>query len=113
MTKGISSPLLQFNHDTLKPERFGFVNNPDQNLSILYSFDNAYKILMNELLDIQIASLRLAIGGSYIENILVDGGFSNNEVFVEILTAKLPEYQVETRQMKNGSALGAALLVNS
>lgn len=103
---------LLFDHSLLGPERFGFTNNQAQDLSIFDSYEDAYYHLMDELTDLQIASLHLAIGTSGIKGIFVDGGFSSNEVFVGMLADKLTGYKIYSSSFALGTALGAALLVN-
>ena len=107
-----SSKELQFDHSLLRPERLGFTSNTAQDLSIFDSYEDAYYHLMDELTDLQIASLKLAIGTSGIKSIFVDGGFSSNEVFVGMLANKLTGYKIYSSSFALGTALGAALLVN-
>ena len=104
--------VLLFDHSLLSPERFGFTNNPAPDLSIFETYEEAYYHLMDELTDLQIGSLKLAVGTSAIKRIFVDGGFSSNEVFVGMLANKLPGYKVYSTSFALGTALGAALLVN-
>ncbi|WOK07030.1 FGGY family carbohydrate kinase [Imperialibacter roseus] len=111
-TKKKTDKELLFDHSVLHPERFGFVNNPKQDLSIFESYEDAYFHLMDELTDLQIASLKLAIGDTDIKRIFIDGGFSSNEVFVKMLADKLPTYKIYSTSFALGTALGAALLVN-
>ena len=67
---------------------------------------------MHEFTEIQIASLKQAIGNTQIKTINIDGGFSSNQVFVKMLTKKLSGYNVHSKQSENGSALGAAMLIS-
>lgn len=107
-----NSNELLFDHALLAPERFGYINNPNEDLSIYDSYEEAYHNLIDELTDLQIASLMLAIGDASIKTIFLDGGFSSNEVFMQMLTNKLPEYDIYSSSFANGTALGAAILVN-
>jgi len=111
-SKRKSNKELLFDHSVLRPERFGFSNNATQDLSIFDSYEDAYFHLIDELTDLQIASLRLAIGSSEIKRVFVDGGFSSNDVFISMLANKLPTYKIYSTSFALGTALGAALLVN-
>lgn len=111
-SKRKSPEKLLFDHSLLSPERFGFANNAAQDLSIFDSYEDAYYHLVDELTDLQIASLKLAVGTSGIKRIFVDGGFSANEVFVGMLANKLTVYKIYSSSFALGTALGAALLVN-
>jgi sugar (pentulose or hexulose) kinase len=109
-----SSPekfLFRYNH--LNVFRFGFEEAKEREFSTFSDFDQAYHQLMHELTDLQIASLKLAIGSSKIKNIYIDGGFADNELFSQMLCTKLPEYNIYSSEFALGSALGAAILVNS
>ena len=111
-SKRKSNKQLLFDHGLLIPQRFGFSSNPAQDLSIFDSYEDAYYHLIDELTDLQIASLKLAVGTSGIKRIFVDGGFSSNEVFVGMLANKLTGYKIYSSSFALGTALGAALLVN-
>lgn len=103
---------LLFDHDLIKPERFGFTNNHVADFSIFDSYEDALLNLFDELTDIQIASLKLAIGNSDIKKIYLDGGISSSEVFVSMLANKLTGFEIYSTSFALGSALGAALLSN-
>jgi sugar (pentulose or hexulose) kinase len=107
-----SGTNLLFNYDLLKPEILGYVNNPNPDYSLFDNYEEAYFNLIDEMTDVQIASLRLSIGNSQIKNIIVEGGFGSNEAFIKMLSQKLPEFNIYSSSAAIGTALGAALLVN-
>ncbi len=111
-SKRQSPDKLLFDHSLLHPEKLGFINNPKQDLGVFDNYEDAYFHLIDELTDLQIASLKLAIGDSDIKRIFVDGGFSSNDVFISMLANKLPSYKIYSTSFALGTALGAALLVN-
>jgi ribulose kinase len=53
------------------------------------------------------------LDGAPVDRIFVDGGFNANSIFLELLRIKLPGIEIIPSDFPNGSALGAALLVNS
>ncbi len=77
----------------------------------LSSFEMAHHQLMYELVEAQRHSLNLVKSEEKVEKIFVDGGFSQNELYLKILAAALPEQQVIAAEAASGSALGAALAV--
>lgn len=79
----------------------------------LGSFKAAYHKLMIELCDYQVRSVQRAIGSSPITKVFIDGGFVDNEIFVQLLRKSLPELEFEPANFPVGSALGAALMVAS
>ena len=103
---------LIFNHDLMSPERFGFSPTESQDLSLFENYEEAYLQLMDEITDIQIASMKLALGKSGVSRIYVDGGFSSNEVYLQFLANKLSEFEIYKSSCPLGAALGAAILVN-
>lgn len=112
VSKRSEKQRLLFDHSLIHPERFGYTNNKQADFSIFDSYEDALLNLFDELTDLQIASLKLAIGKSNIKKIYLDGGISSSEVFVGMLAKKLPDFEVYSTSFALGSALGAALLSN-
>jgi glycerol kinase len=61
---------------------------------------------------IQAASIHLVLEGAPVQRLFVDGGFNANPIFLELLRRKLPGIELIPSDFPNGSALGAAMLVN-
>ena len=107
-----SNKKLLFGYHHISPSRFGFEEPKGSQYNQFENFNQAYHQLIHELTEIQIASLKLAIGASKIKDIYIDGGFADNDLFTQMLCAKLPDYNIYSSGFALGSALGAALLVN-
>ncbi|WGK65249.1 FGGY-family carbohydrate kinase [Croceiramulus getboli] len=75
------------------------------------SFEEAYHQLVMELTQLQVASIKAAQGTTPIKRIYVDGGFSNNEIYISLLSHHLREMKLRTTNASLGSALGAALCI--
>ncbi|HMQ47883.1 MAG TPA: FGGY family carbohydrate kinase [Saprospiraceae bacterium] len=73
----------------------------------------AYKSFMQELVDKQVASTRLAIGQSPVRRIFVDGGFSKNSYYMQLLAQAFPDMEVLAAEVAQATALGAALALHS
>ena len=82
-------------------------------LSNFPNFEVAYHQLMLELIDLQIAAVRMAVGKEKFKKIYVDGGFAKNEVFIKMLSLSFKKTKIYTTTTPVGSALGAAMVVNS
>ena len=82
-------------------------------LSLFTNYEEAYHKLIIDLVDLQVDSLRLAIGKTPVQRIFVDGGFLDNKLFIKLLTEKMSEYQVTPASVPLGSALGAAMVVHN
>ncbi|MEI9921513.1 MAG: FGGY-family carbohydrate kinase [Bacteroidota bacterium] len=85
-----------------------FIRNPDlQN----QSFEHAYNALVRELVQEQIRSTNLVMQPS-IKTIFVDGGFSQNKIFMKLLAEAYPDKEVYAASVTQASALGAALVIH-
>jgi hypothetical protein len=82
----------------------------------LYEFgsvEEAYHQLMNELCDLTIEAINLVLpANDETENIYITGGFSKNELFMNLIRDAYPTKLVYTSEIANGSALGAALVIS-
>lgn len=75
-------------------------------------FEDAYHQLMLELVLLQEKSIRSAIGSEKIDRLYVDGGFSDNEVYIQLLSQYLRNLKLSTTDSSLGSALGAAIVIS-
>lgn len=96
-----------FNFASLRPKQ---KNEVDLDWKLLPNFATAYHQLILELTELQVECIKRATGNSNIAKIYIDGGFSENEVFVKLLSARLKEVKLEKTTTPLGSALGAALV---
>jgi sugar (pentulose or hexulose) kinase len=77
------------------------------------SFEEAYHQLMNELCDLTVRSVKLVLPeNDEIENIFITGGFSKNELFLNLISDAFSSKHVYSSEIKNASALGAALVIS-
>lgn len=74
-------------------------------------FTEAYHQLMWEMVQLQINAATLAIGKTPISKIYIDGGFADNQVFVNSLKHAFKDKKIRTTQSPLGSALGAAVVI--
>jgi sugar (pentulose or hexulose) kinase len=78
------------------------------------TFEEAYHQLMIELMDLQVKTIKMAIGNNKnIKQIYIDGGFTNNDVFVKLMAYHFKDYKIRTSKSPLGSALGAAMVIAS
>lgn len=90
-------------------------------LSKLNSFDlklyptpeMAYHSYMYQLLNCQAASANLVFKNTNIKNIYVDGGFSKNELYMQMLANNYTSKSVYAAAVSQASAFGAALIIHS
>ena len=81
-------------------------------LSGYIDFETAYHHLVALLVKKQIISTNMIIANTKVNRIFVDGGFSNNEIFMNLLAKAYSQYEVFAAAIPQASALGAALAVH-
>lgn len=76
-----------------------------------FTFEEAYHQLMNELCDLTIEAINLVLPeNDDIDNIYITGGFSKNEIFLNLIKEAYQDKMVYTSEIANSTALGAALV---
>ena len=75
-------------------------------------YEHAYHHLMIELVLLQIECIRKALGHNNIAKIYVDGGFSNNDIYIKLLSHHFRGKKLRTTEASLGSALGAAISIS-
>lgn len=77
------------------------------------TYEEAYHQLMIELVQLQVKSIASAKGGdNSIKRLFVDGGFSDNDVFIKLLSHYLRGMKLRSTSSSLGSALGAAIVIS-
>ncbi|MDT0648007.1 FGGY family carbohydrate kinase [Zunongwangia sp. F260] len=77
------------------------------------TFEEAYHQLMIELMELQIQTITKAIGNSDINRIYIDGGFTDNDVFMKLMSHHFSKFKILSTQSPLGSALGAAMVISN
>lgn len=72
----------------------------------------AYHQLMMDLVQEQYASTQLVVKETPVKRIFVDGGFSNNQIFMNLLAAAFPNMEVYAASVAQATATGAALAIH-
>lgn len=84
-----------------------------RDLNHFVTYEAAYHQFMTDLMTQQVASLNLVLNNSPVKKIFVDGGFSQNPVYMNLLASAFPTHEVYAASMAQASAMGAALAVHS
>lgn len=77
------------------------------------SFEQALHQLVLELVELQVACIKRAIGSTEIKKLYIDGGFADNDLYVHMLADHFPDYKLRTTRSPLGSALGAAIVTSN
>nr|WP_121274068.1 FGGY family carbohydrate kinase [Pedobacter schmidteae] len=91
----------------LKESPFGRRNLDDYDSDVL-----AYHQLIFDLVNQQFISTSRVLKGTQVKRIFVDGGFSKNTIFMNLLAAVFPELEVFAAYMAQATAVGAALAIH-
>ena len=104
-SRNISSKQLQ--EDKFIPKDFA-----EKELSDFENDEEAYHYLMLDIIGKQYTSTQLVLKGTEVKRIFVDGGFSKNAIYMNLLAARFPEMEVFAASMAQASAVGAALCIH-
>lgn len=74
--------------------------------------EEAYHQLMLDLVSQQYRSTQLVLNGTAVKRIFVDGGFSKNVIYMNLLAAFFPELKVFAASMAQATALGTAMVIH-
>ncbi|HUC81784.1 MAG TPA: FGGY family carbohydrate kinase [Flavisolibacter sp.] len=85
----------------------------DRDLSAYASYEEAYHQLMLDIMAQQIRSTQLVLNGSSAKRLFVDGGFSKNSIYMNLLAAAFPQMEIYAASMAQATSLGAALAVHN
>lgn len=83
-----------------------------RDLAQFSSYEEAYHQFIRDLMEQQVASANLVMTGQQTRKIFVDGGFSRNPVYMNLLAAAYPGIDVYAASVAQASAIGAAMAVH-
>ena len=83
-----------------------------RDLADFASGEEAYYQLISDLAKQQRASAQLVLDGTAAKRIFVDGGFSKNDIYMNLLASAFPEMEVFAASMAQSTAMGVALSIH-
>lgn len=86
-------------------------NMPTQTTYSHNTFEHAYHQLMIELVELQVQSIKKITNTYEIDRLYIDGGFTDNELYIKLLSHYLKGMKLRTTKAALGSALGAAIAI--
>lgn len=89
-----------------------YANFEEVDLMEIGSPDLSYYVLMHYLMQAQAQSTRLLLKHGAVSKILVDGGFSRNGIFMQMLAESFAEQDVFASEVPQATAMGAALVLH-
>ncbi|MEO5564716.1 MAG: FGGY family carbohydrate kinase [Chitinophagaceae bacterium] len=111
------TPTARYKNMTFNPELITQNNNIEisfdkRDLADFASCESAYHQLMMDLVTQQYTSTQLVVANTKVKRIFVDGGFSKNELYMNLLASRFPGMEVFAASIHQSTALGAALALH-
>jgi sugar (pentulose or hexulose) kinase len=101
-----------YQSSSLQYQTHEFTNFEEVDLMESGSPDLCYYLLMHSLIQAQAASTRLLLKHVSVSKIFVDGGFSRNSIFMQMLAGAFAEQEIFASEVAQATALGAALVLH-
>ncbi len=101
-----------FNQKIIEELNNDFAKIETEDLKKYYSAEIAYHKLMIDIVKQQVQSTNLVIT-AYTHRIFVDGGFSKNTIYLNLLATAFPTMEIYATHMAQATALGAALALHN
>ncbi len=74
--------------------------------------EEAYHQLMIDIVTKQLISTKLVLRGKPVNKIFIDGGFSRNSIYMNLMAAVFPSFEIYSSSVPQASALGAAIAIH-
>ena len=104
--------ILKEFHYAFKWESFTHRKMPEKTNFYYNNFEHAYHHLMIELVQLQVESIHRICKTEDIYRLYVDGGFTDNDLYIKLLSHYLRGMKLRTTKASLGSALGAAIAIS-
>lgn len=82
-----------------------------RDLNSFANAEEAYHQLMIDLVTLQTASTKLVLNDE-VKRIFVDGGFSQNDIFMQLMAAAFPTKEIFAASVAQATSIGAALAIH-
>ena len=83
-----------------------------KDLSSFDSYETAYHQLIVDIIQQQVHSTNLILNRAQTKKIFIDGGFSNNSIYTNLLAMAFPDTEVYAASISQASALGSAMAIH-
>jgi len=84
----------------------------ERELQYFLNYEEAYHRLMMDIVGQQVRSTQLLFNNFPVKRLFVDGGFSRNRIYMNLLAAAFSELEIYSASMAQASALGAAMAIH-
>jgi len=107
-----ADPEPYFHLESLQYPDGSIASAPETRWDAFPTVEDAFHRLMIELMRLQKAAVLLAAGATPVRKLFVDGGFSQSDLFINLLRKDFPGAELVVSPSPLGSSLGAAMAVN-
>jgi sugar (pentulose or hexulose) kinase len=83
-----------------------------RDLKTFSSAEDAYHQLISDLMKLQTQASKLVLENTDVKRIFVDGGFSKNPIYMQLLASAFPEMEVFAASVAQATSIGAALAIH-
>ncbi|WP_397364587.1 FGGY-family carbohydrate kinase [Olleya sp. R77988] len=108
----VYSEIIKEFHYAFKWESFSHPTMPEKTTYYHNNFEHAYHHLMIELVQLQVESIKRISKIQEVDRLYVDGGFTDNDLYIKLLSHYLRGMKLRTTKASLGSALGAAIAIS-
>lgn len=98
---------LEQNIDTFTLQTFASLD-----LNQFNTYEEAYHGLILCLVNAQVESTKLVLTKQNVKRIFVDGGFSKNNIYMNLLARRFSDIEIYAASMAQATAIGAALVIH-
>jgi L-fuculokinase len=85
---------------------------PELVLASFENYEEAYHQVMINIIEQQVASTMMVLDDTNVKRIFVDGGFSKNVIYMNLMANAFPAMEVYAASMAQATAMGAALAIH-
>jgi hypothetical protein len=107
-----ADPTPYFHFETLQYPDGSITSAPETRWELFPTVEDAFHRLMIELMRLQKEAIGLVAGAAPVRKLFVDGGFSQSDLFINLLRKDFPGVELVVSPSPLGSSLGAAMAVN-
>jgi sugar (pentulose or hexulose) kinase len=83
-----------------------------RDLDLFGNYMEAYHQLMVDIMDQQVQSTNRILTGCKVHRIFVDGGFSKNSIYMNLLATAFPQLEIFAASMAQATAVGTAIAIH-
>ncbi len=112
LSQDFNQPLDYYKGVAYNPIIYKLLNQPEHSSPAFENYETAYHAKMSQLMKRQYNSTKMVLT-EQTKRIFVDGGFSKNEIYMQLLADVFPHLEVYAAEVAQATALGAALAMHA